>query len=197
MTTIPNISHALNAGYPTVAAEILLEQELARIKEKNINSPLELGSNTTENITFAHAAYFHSAIDAAKNDGKETDRNNGTFKTKASKWFGAYVHTYPAEDYQKMTNLFLLEDSRGGFALKNGDIVSVFKHPQKAEKGLLDTLLPKAIQMGGNRLDCFNGVLPILYSKFGFSPVAKVKFNVDYPTFRDSQHHFLELAHRF
>ena len=42
--------------------------------------------------------------------------------------------------------------------------------------------MPKAIQEGGRSLDCFsiNGALPTFYSKYGFLPVARVKFNEEF-----------------
>ena len=38
----------------------------------------------------------------------------------------------------------------------------------------------KAISEGGIKLDCFDGFLPKLYAKFGFEPVAKVKFDPNF-----------------
>jgi hypothetical protein len=76
--------------------------------------------------------------------------------------------------------MFLFDEGRAGFALKNRDIVSVFRHSQCTIRPALDALIPKAVELGGNRLDCFNAGLPFMYAKFGFLPVAKVKFNGDY-----------------
>ncbi len=41
-------------------------------------------------------------------------------------------------------------------------------------------LFPKALQDGGDHLDCFNGILPAMYANFGFEPVAKIRFNRDF-----------------
>ena len=73
-----------------------------------------------------------------------------------------------------------MDESRAGFALKKRDIVSVFKSSKCTLDPALDYIIPTAIQLGGNYLDCFNGALPIRYSAFGFFPVAKVEFNTDF-----------------
>lgn len=122
---------------------------------------------------------FHKAIVAAKYDGKEQDISSGIFGTKESKWFGAFVHTYSVEEYQNVKK-FLTNDRQSGFAIDDAAVISVFKHPKNKIKEITDFLLPRAIQEGGTRLDCFNGVLPKIYSKYGFVPVAKAKFNPEF-----------------
>lgn len=124
---------------------------------------------------------FHAAITAAKTHNIAQEKTSGTYLTKQSKQHGAYVHSYSASEYSKM-KLFLLNNGSkkgvAGVAVKNGDIVSVFKHPDCRIKGIVDRyLIPKAIQNGGNRLDCFDGFLPTLYARNGFKPVSKMPFN--------------------
>lgn len=121
---------------------------------------------------------FYHAITSARNHGKEEERQKGTFKTINSKWFGACVHVYPLEEYRDMHRI-LFDNAGAGFALKNRDIVSVFKHPESTIPALR-TMIPVAIQLGGNRLDCFNRGLPSMYSEFGFFPVAKIQFDRAY-----------------
>jgi hypothetical protein len=124
-----------------------------------------------------NAAEFQTAIAAAKNDGKQDDIDKGTFGTKDSKWYGASVHVYKVEEYEKMTML-LTSDKKGGVATKpEGDIVSVFKHPKSTAKNLIGVVIPQAINHGGTHLDCFAGALPQMYAKYGFIPVAKVQFD--------------------
>ena len=125
------------------------------------------------------AHVFHTAIEAAKNDGKELDKINGTFGTGLSGWFGAFVYTYPEDKYKDMRK-FLTTDYLGGFCLNDEDIVSVFKHPLSTQKSILNSLIPRAIQENGRRLDCIDGVLPIAYSKFDLVPVARMGFNPAY-----------------
>ena len=122
------------------------------------------------------APKFLEAIESAKNEGKQDDVDNGTFNAQDSNWFGAFVHSCSVEEYQRMTPI-LFDEGKAGFALKNGDIVSVFKHPKSNLSRALDAIIPLAIQLGGNRLDCFSRGLPAMYAKFGFSPVAKIQFD--------------------
>ena len=113
----------------------------------------------------------------------------GTEKDKDSRWHGAKVHTYEANDYEKM-QLFLQGDKSAGFALKGGkgkgkEIVSVFKHDGlykediKGKKAMV-LIMDSAIHNGGTHLDCFEPMLPRYYSQFGFVPVARTKFDPNY-----------------
>lgn len=73
---------------------------------------------------------------------------------------------------------FLSEDGKSGFAIKNGDdLVSVFA---AADANHGDALIECAIAAGARRLDCFNTILPKLYAKHGFRPVARIAFNREY-----------------
>lgn len=108
------------------------------------------------------AQRFHDAITAAKQNK-----------------YGAAVTAYPADDYKSM-RLFLTPDGQSGFALKGDDIVSVFKHPDSKVKGVATTMLALATQQGGRRLDCFDTMLPELYSKSGFHAVARVGFSDEF-----------------
>lgn len=118
---------------------------------------------------------FKDAIDAAKGEGKDEDIHLKRFGTKESKWFGAFLSVYSVEEYESK-QCFLTRDRFAGFAIYDRDIISVFKNPRFSGKAL-EVIIPKAVEVGGRRLDCFNGRLPTLYSEFGFEPVAKLKFN--------------------
>lgn len=101
------------------------------------------------------------------------------FSAKKASKYGAAVHVYDLDEY-KETRMFLMDDGLAGVAVKdNGEIVSVFKHPSSTVTQVTKFLLPRAINAGGKRLDCFsiNKRLPMIYAKFGFVPVAKVKFD--------------------
>ena len=76
--------------------------------------------------------------------------------------------------------LFLFDNGYSGFALNGNDIISVFSVPGPAPKGAVKTLMPIAIEQGGERLDAFNTFLPYVYSKTGFRAVAKLPFNREY-----------------
>jgi hypothetical protein len=62
----------------------------------------------------------------------------------------------------------------------DGDIVAVFKNKNGGPRGALDTAMPMAIEMGGDRLDCYGKGLVKVYENYGFIPVARVEFNPEY-----------------
>lgn len=91
--------------------------------------------------------------------------------SKAASPFGAAVYVYPLEEYQGM-RLFLSEEG-AGFALKpDGDIVSVF-----GGGGTGHATMDLAITLGGRKLDCFDTVLPRIYSVHGFVPAARLTWD--------------------
>jgi hypothetical protein len=110
------------------------------------------------------AAAFHSAIAEAKNANPN----------------GAAVALYSPEEYAGM-KLYTTPDKSAGFAIKpDGDIVSVFKHPESQHKGVMDSLMPAAIKAGGKKLDAFDPWLPQQYGRHGFVERARVPFNREY-----------------
>lgn len=97
-------------------------------------------------------------------------------QAKRTNKFGAYVSQYSVKEYQEMSYLLLTLDEKAGIAItKDNDIVSVFNSGKK--RGVLKTLLPVAIDLGGNKLDNYDGKLSALYELYGFEPVSMVKFN--------------------
>jgi len=111
------------------------------------------------------AAQFRNALTAAK----EASR------------FGGAVNVYSEAEYAKMRT-FLSEDGLAGFALKDGDIVSVFSHPAGGG-GRLRSLIDSAIANGGTTLDAFDtGTadrpgLPQMYAALGFVETSRQPFN--------------------
>lgn len=103
-----------------------------------------------------------------------------TVKEMATRNIAPTVTVHEPSEYEQMKALFLSKDYSCGAAINTDDIVSVFKHPE-GPSGATEMLLPLAVKAGGKRLDCFNvnGILPTLYSKYGFVPVAKLPFNTD------------------
>lgn len=62
----------------------------------------------------------------------------------------------------------------------DGDIVAVFKNKNGGPPKALDTMMPIAIEQGGDRLDCYGSGLVDVYTRYGFEPVARVEFNKTY-----------------
>lgn len=88
--------------------------------------------------------------------------------------YGAAVYIYEMPEYAGM-RLFLSEDGKAGFALKDdGDVVSVFsdksvKHGRAA--------IELSIAAGGTKLDCFDTILPRFYSSHGFRVVQRLQWD--------------------
>lgn len=126
---------------------------------------------------------FHSAVEEARDADRQADIQAGIADTPSATSHADYVHTYSPQEYEDMKALLVLPKGAGGAAVKkNNDIVSVFRNksrPIARGKKVTDLVLPVAIQAGGKTLDCYNGGLPALYSRFGFVPVARVKFDIN------------------
>ncbi|MFB9783532.1 hypothetical protein [Rhodococcus baikonurensis] len=91
----------------------------------------------------------------------------------------ASVYVYGGDEYAEM-RLFVTDDGRSGIALKGDEIVSLYAHRDSNHPGAANSMLETAVAAGGRRLDCFDTVLPDIYAKSGFVPVARLKWNDDY-----------------
>lgn len=86
--------------------------------------------------------------------------------------FHASLHVYDAEEYENQ-RIFLADDGNSGFVLKESDsgkrdeVVTVFS-TKSAPKGAAYQMMTQAVAEGGSRLDCYNTVLPSIYSSVGF-----------------------------
>jgi len=90
---------------------------------------------------------------------------------------GVSVEVYKPEEYNGM-RLFLTQDGKAGYALKDDEIVSVFKATgAKGKRGWSAYALTHAVEMGGRRLDAFDTDLPELYAMAGFETTGRVAFN--------------------
>lgn len=91
----------------------------------------------------------------------------------------AAVNVYDSADYAEM-RMFLTADGTAGMALHGDEIVSGFVMPGSPNKGAARSMLSRMTDLGGKRLDAFDTVLPGLYAKEGFVPVARVPWNDEY-----------------
>jgi len=125
--------------------------------------------------TIKSAQQFTDAIDAAKI---------------AQGRLGASVYIYPTETNQDDTGyadmrLFLTEDGKAGFGLKEDeitgvvDIVSVFNTPD-SHKGFNYPAIRLAVEEGGNKLDAFDTFLPGAYSANGFTIRSRMPWNNEF-----------------
>ncbi len=87
------------------------------------------------------------------------------------------VDVHDMDDYQSC-DLYLSENGRAGFAVKDGDeLVSVFSY-EGEHAG--DALVEKAKANGATHLDCYHigeRGLPFFYGRHGFTPVARVAWD--------------------
>ena len=115
-------------------------------------------------LNFVDAKTFYEALNVAKKENE----------------YGAFVTLHDKKEYENM-KLLLTNDKKAGIAITNdNNIVSVFKG-ESEKKNMVTTLLPAAIELGGNKLDNYNSEkLFDIYSLYGFIPVAKVKFDPNY-----------------
>lgn len=91
----------------------------------------------------------------------------------------ASVYVYDDDEYAEM-RLFVTDDGRSGIALKDDEIVSLYAHRGSNHPGAANAMLETAVTAGGRRLDCFDTVLPAIYAKSGFVPVARLKWDDDH-----------------
>lgn len=117
--------------------------------------------------TSATPANYEQALNA----GRNSDAQNGWCVTpkSAQELKGGNVRT------------FMNESGTVGLGIApDGDIVAVFKNKNGGPKNALDTMMPIAIEQGGDRLDCYGHGLVHVYENYGFVPVARVEFNSEY-----------------
>lgn len=109
--------------------------------------------------------------EAALISGRESDINNG--------WCVTPKSAQELSDGNVRT--FMNDTGTVGVGVApDGDIVAVFKNQNGGPKRALDTLMPIAIEQGGDRLDCYGEGLVRVYENYGFVPVARVEFNAEY-----------------
>ncbi len=91
---------------------------------------------------------------------------------------GWAVDAHEVSDYENYI-LLLSEDGKAGIAVKpDGDIVSLFSVSE--ERGMMNLLIPMAVQVGGNKMDCYvtktANSLANQYSRYGFKVANRIPF---------------------
>ena len=150
-----------SGGMAVDSGVVRVSQELAEAQSKR-GTPVYPVVNTT-----AEPKSFEQAL----TDGRNSDPKNGWCVTPKT-----------AGDLQSdNVRTFMSESGTTGFGIaQNGDIVAVFKNKNSGPKKALNTLMPIAIEQGGDRLDCYGEGLVGVYAQYGFVPVARVEFNPEY-----------------
>ena len=130
-----------------------------KARDKGIE-PVELRTDNND------PSSFHAAIGEAKTANP----------------FGAFVTQHEVDEYSVMRTYLSADDGVGVAVTNDGNIVSVFKNPEKNQSKKASTsILFTALENGGKKLDNFNSAdLSDIYLQHGFVPVARIKFNDDY-----------------
>ena len=93
---------------------------------------------------------------------------------------GPFVLLRDPEVYQESQN-FLIGNGIAGFAIHEGEMISVHKNNKKAEATGVRHILPKmvrcAFKYGARFNDCYGDFLANYYMKSGFIAVARIKYD--------------------
>jgi hypothetical protein len=159
-----------------------LDPELAeKLNEFGVSTPLI--EETTDSDQFAEA------IKSAK----------------ASNKFGAQVSVLTPEQYAD-SRLFMTPDGMAGFAILDGELVSLFNHRDSPYRGVSASMVMLGVQEGGLRLQGFDTYLPKIYRRLGFTESQRYPWDEelkvddwDYDTYRawnNGRPDFLEMEYK-
>lgn len=144
-----------------VSGELRVSDKLQEAQRQRGTPTYAVRDTTTDPVS------YEQALTA----GRNSDPTNGWCVTpkSAQQLKGSNVRT------------FMNDNGTVGVGIApDGDIVAVFKNKNGGPPKALDTMMPIAIEQGGDRLDCYGEGLAKLYAKYGFEPVARVEFNKTY-----------------
>ncbi len=96
--------------------------------------------------------------------------------------YGPFVCKHTPEELRESKAItFLSRNKMAGIAVwPDGNIGAAFNDKRSPHRFAIGELMLTALDAGGNKLDCFDGVLRRAYAKFGFVPVARVRFDWNY-----------------
>ena len=93
--------------------------------------------------------------------------------------YGMFVDKHSVVDYERMTTILTSNKTAGVAIEDDGNIVSLFSSGRHC--GVIRTLLPVAIWLGGRKLDNYSSArLSAMYEMYGFYPISKVAFDREY-----------------
>lgn len=139
--------------------------DLRSLRERRSVTVSSGGVVTTEILSSQDSAVFSSALDAAR----AADSRNGWAVTPKT-----------AEELGGHEMVLAANGSAGAAIAADGDIQAVFRNVETGVKGSMEAIMPRAIELGGDKLDCYGEGLVRVYENYGFVPVARVEFNEEY-----------------
>ena len=139
--------------------------DLRGLRERRSVTVSSGGVVTTEILSSQDSAVFSSALDAAR----AADSRNGWAVTPKT-----------AEELGGHEMVLAANGSAGAAIAADGDIQAVFRNAETGVKGSMEAIMPRAIELGGDKLDCYGEGLVRVYENYGFVPVARVEFNEEH-----------------
>ena len=142
----------------------------ARLSRTAFNTMSAMSVFGDEEVLSEVEEQFEYEISLAENPVSEVvERFNASLYGGRRSGFLSY---YSPQELARM-DLYILKGHNAGFAIKDGDdIVSV--HNNSELRGLGNEFMNKAKEVGGTRLDHFDGFLSGLYRKYGFTNVYEI-----------------------
>ncbi|MFQ6397631.1 hypothetical protein ACLMAJ_29825 [Nocardia sp. KC 131] len=108
----------------------------------------------------ADADYFQAQMQALKDSSR----------------YSASVNVHSLDEYRNM-RLFVTDDGKAGGALRGDELMSLWAHKDGNYPHVSSALLGVRVSQGGRILNCFDTVLPDLYSFCGFTPTARLPWD--------------------
>ena len=160
------IRRSTSDGYRSTSGQGALRQgDLLHVRERRGVTVSSGGVVTTGILSSRDSAAFPRFLSEARVE----DTENG------------WAVTHKTEDELADHEMILAVDGSAGAAVaQDGDIQAVFRNRKTGVKGSMEAIIPRTLELGGTKLDCYGDGLVYLYEKYGFTPVARVEFNEQY-----------------
>ena len=164
---LPGFDNGISSGGENTGGNSGLNREFLLIDN---DSRQKLNNSGLTDNEFRDTSSNPELFSFALEEGKKNNKN------------GIMVDSHTAQDLRDgNVRTFLSKDNNAGGAIEaDGNIIAVFKNKQSASKQAGADIIITSLENGGDRLDCYGKDLVRIYSKLGFEPVARVKFNKEY-----------------
>ena len=160
------IRRSTSDGYRSTSEQGALRQgDLLHVRERRGVTVSSGGVVTTGILSSRDSAAFSRFLSEARVE----DTENG--------W--AVTHK-TADELADHEIVLAVDGSAGAAVAQDGDIQAVFRNRKTGVKGSMEAIIPRTLELGGTKLDCYGDGLVYLYEKYGFTPVARVEFNEQY-----------------
>ena len=141
------------------------------INEIKMNSLSALDFFMKDGVNISEAVDTHE-YEISKRANPDEQTIEAFYESLNSGQRAGFLSPYNIDEFSGM-DLYKLKGHNAGFAIKDGnDIVSV--HNNSDLSGLANEFMKKAKEVGGSRLDHFDGFLSGLYRKYGFTDVYEI-----------------------